>query len=223
MENVFLLVFLLGSIHIFTLGPVLKRPSSRTTTSSRKRPASASSTMKRPAALDEAFPTSDEPMPAEPTTASPSAETPAVDQHVEDMEEENHTTDEEDTASAVYAGEVLEELVNAPTLTGNDDESKPNKKPSMHEHAAGSTKSPVLKKPSASSKISKPVLPHDSERAPLKATRGSPKICQTIDKKNGWKLLQYETPKGRRYWKWLSPTGAYFFSEVKAKDHGYEN
>lgn len=79
----------------------------------------------------------------------------------------------------------------------------------------------VLKKPST-----KLVLPEDTktdqdETNPANKTRGE--IVQTIQKKNGWSLIQIRTPKGRLYWKFAHKDGEYFFSSKQAKQHGYED
>eukprot|EP00438_Fugacium_kawagutii_P011180 Skav236377 [mRNA] locus=scaffold2027:86877:87092:- [translate_table: standard] len=70
-----------------------------------------------------------------------------------------------------------------------------------------------------------PVLPADDktsldEKNPKK-TRGE--IIQTIQKKNGWSLIQIKTAKGRAYWKYLNKDGEYYFSSKQAKEHGYED
>ena len=47
-------------------------------------------------------------------------------------------------------------------------------------------------------------------------------VIQSIAKKGSWKVDQYETAKGRKYWKWCHPDGKqYWFSKVQAQQHGF--
>ena len=65
------------------------------------------------------------------------------------------------------------------------------------------------------------LLPTSEIPAEPASERG--KVVQTIDKPNGWKLVQIQTAKGRKYWKWIAQDGQYYFSRVKAEANGFQD
>lgn len=47
------------------------------------------------------------------------------------------------------------------------------------------------------------------------------KVLETKAFDDGWKRLQHQTEKGRKYFKFIHPDGQTFFSYKKAKEQGY--
>lgn len=104
---------------------------------------------------------------------------------------------------------------------GEDPEEEPTEHDPVIEEPQGlalgatpDSKAEVLKKPS------KPDLPETSQD-PSNVLRGQ--VVQTVEKTNGWKKVQIQTAKGRKYWKWVSADGSYFFSKVQAGAHGFQD
>ena len=76
-------------------------------------------------------------------------------------------------------------------------------------------------KPEVTKKRPATLLPTSEIPAEPNSERG--KVVQTIDKPNGWKLVQIQTAKGRKYWKWIAQDGQYYFSRVKAEANGFQD
>ena len=76
-------------------------------------------------------------------------------------------------------------------------------------------------KPEVTKKKPATLLPTSEIPAEPASERG--KVVQTIDKPNGWKLVQIQTAKGRKYWKWIAQDGQYYFSRVKAEANGFQD
>lgn len=73
-------------------------------------------------------------------------------------------------------------------------------------------------KPGVTKKKPAAVLPTSASPAPKRG-----QVVQTIQKPNGWQLVQIQTPSGRQYWKWISKDGLYYFSKVQAGAHGFKD
>ena len=82
--------------------------------------------------------------------------------------------------------------------------------------------SPAAKKKPAANL---PIAPSDKRDTSTKESGDGGKRGKIVSeelKKNGWKLVQIETPSKRRYWKWIRSDGKYWFSHVKAVENGYK-
>ena len=97
----------------------------------------------------------------------------------------------------------------------------------MDSHAEGEEEDPkdddpILETEELEPPKKKPAIATNKKAASKKSAPQRGEIVQSIDKPNGWKLLQYRTPKGRLYWKWVAADGEYFFSKTKAVSYGYK-
>lgn len=47
-------------------------------------------------------------------------------------------------------------------------------------------------------------------------------VVEEIEYSLGWMAYKYRTPKGREYWKYVRPDGAYYFSQKLAIENGFD-